>query len=59
MKKKKKKLTAVTDDLSCHEQFENSSRLGELKNRDPGPHLRIVQSDRLVSQYVPGYSLFT
>ena len=38
--------------LTCHEQFENSSRLGVLNDRDPDPHIRVVQSDRLVSKYV-------
>ena len=33
--------------LPCHEQFENSSRLGALNNRDPDPHICIVQSDSL------------
>ena len=54
MKKKKKKLTAVTDDLSCHEQFENSSRLGVLNDGDPYQHICIVQSDRHISKFVMG-----
>ena len=40
--------------LTCHEQFENSSRLGVQNGRHPDPHICIVQSDRLVSKCVMG-----
>ena len=46
---------------TCYEQFENSSRLDVLNDRDPDQHICIVQSDRLISKFVmgPGCSLFT
>ena len=48
VKENKSKVMTIT----CHEQFENSSRLGVPKDRDPDPHICIMQSDRLVSKYV-------
>ena len=33
---------AITDDLACHEQFENSSRLGALNDRNPDPHVPVL-----------------
>ena len=38
--------------LTCHEHLENSSRLGLLNDHDPGSHIGVVQSDRLVSKSV-------
>ena len=40
--------------LVCHKQFENSSRLGVLNDRDPYQHICIVQSDRHISKFVMG-----
>ena len=40
--------------LTCHEQFENSSRLGMLNDHDLNPHICIVQSDHLISTYLMG-----
>ena len=38
--------------LTCHKQFDNSSRFGMLNDRDSEPHILVVQSDRPVSKYV-------
>ena len=35
-------------------QFENSSKLGVLKDRDPDPQIFILQSDRFIFEYVMG-----
>ena len=51
VKKKKKKNQKR---LTCHEHFENLSRLGVLNDGDPDPHIRIAQYDRLISKYVMG-----
>ena len=51
---KKKKKRSYYWRLTCHEQFENSSRLGVQNNRDPDSHVCIVQSDRFVSKYLMG-----
>ena len=40
-KKKKKKIKSYYWGLTCHEQLENSSRLGVLNDRDADPHIRI------------------
>ena len=48
------KIKSYYSRLTCPEQFENSSRFGMLRNRDPDPHIRIVQSDRGISKYVLG-----
>ena len=40
--------------VTRHEKFENPSRLGVLNDRDPDPHISIVQSDRLISNYLMG-----
>ena len=49
---KRTKVKSYYGRLICHEQFEDSSRLGVLNNRDPDPHVCIVKSYHRVSKYV-------
>ena len=52
--KERKNIKSYYGRLTCHEQFENSSRLGVLNDRDQDPYICIVQSDRLILKYVAG-----
>ena len=54
VKERKIKGLLLTINLSrtCQEQFENSSRLGVLNDRDPDPQIWIVQSDRFISKFI-------